>query len=636
MLTAIRKVARGWVAILFIGVLAAAFAMWGINDMFRPVATNNVAQGQGVAVSATEFQAIFDRSVERMREQQPGLTKTALIESGRHKQLLDGLIAQKSLQRLASRLGVSISNEAVAREIQAQEAFRDPITGRFSVDTYRERLANAKLGEAEFEENTRSDMQINLVISPAVAGLRAPQSFNMFLLNFQQEQRRFSLAAIPPTKAGPPPKPSEEDLKKFYDEVKARFPVPETRTLTLVIADPADFVSKVEVPEDELLKLYNFRLEKLRKPETRSFIQIVAPNEKAARLAAERLAKGEPAEAVAKAVGAQPPLTFKDAALAAVPDQTIAKAVFAMAKPGVAAMQGNTWSATRLDAITPAVAPSLEQLRPELRTELAKEQAEEALTKAAEAYDEALAGGAPIEQAAKTAGLRTLTLKDVTRSGATKDGAPAELIAAEKEVLDAAFEAPQDEPTDFIPLASGASIKARVDAITPATTRTFAELRDGLTREWSARKVNEALLAIGKKIEADVKAGKSFEDAVKAQGLTLAAKGAVVPQGPVLKSQSAFLFAGIFGNPKGTVVTAAAPDGSLAVAHVDEIIPVDAKAAAAALAAMSERNANLLGENLVLATQNAAIEAAKFKKNEAKINQTIGFTPPPAEGAPAK
>jgi peptidyl-prolyl cis-trans isomerase D len=310
--------------------------------------------------------------------------------------------------------------------------------------------------------------------------------------------------------------------------------------------------------------------------------------------------------------------------------------VFALAKPGAIAMQGATWSAARLDTITPAVEPTLDSLRAELRSELAKDQAEEALTKASEAYDEALAGGAPVEQAAKTAGLRTLTLTGATRSGRSLSGAPLEVIGAEKEVLDAAFEAPQDEATDFIPLASGASIKVRVDAITPATTRTFAELREGLARSWSARKVNEALVAIGKKIEADVKAGKTFENAVKAQGLTLVAKGEVVPQGPVLKSQSAFLFAGIFGNPKGTVVTAAAPDGSLAVAHVDEIIPVDPKTAAEALAAEGERSVSLLSENILLSMQNAAIEAAKFKKNEAMINQTIGYTPPAAEGAPAK
>jgi peptidyl-prolyl cis-trans isomerase D len=636
MLTAIRKVARGWVAIVFIGVIAAAFAMWGINDVFRPVATNNVAQGQGVAVTANEFAALFDRSVERMREQQPGLTRTAMVEAGRHKQLLDGLIAQKSLQRLAGRLGIAVSNADVAREIQNEAAFRDPITGQFSIDSYRERLATNKFSEAEYEESIRSDMQINQLIAPTLAGVKAPASFNLFLLNFAEEQRKFSLAEIAPAKAGPPPKPSEDDLKKFYDEVKAQFPVPEVRKLTVVIADPADFAAKVQVPEDEIVKLYNFRREKLRKPESRSFVQIVAPNESAARDAAARLAKGEPADLVAKAVGAQPPLTFKDTALAAVPDQTIAKAVFAMAKPGATALQGNTWSAARLDTITPAVEPSLDSLRAELRQELAKDQAEEALTTAAEAYDEALAGGAPVEQAAQTAGLRLLVLPSVTRDGRTSEGAPVELIGAEKEVLDAAFEAPQDEPTDFIPLANGSSIKVRIDAITPATTRSFAELRTGLAQEWTARKVNEALLAVAKKIEADVKAGKSFEDAVKAQGLAVNVKGASVPKGAALMSPMASLFTGIFGAAKGAVVTAASPVGTLAVAHVDEIILVDAKTAGDRIAAQGEQATALLSENLVLALQNSAIEAAKFKKNDAKINQTIGVAPPTADGAPAK
>jgi peptidyl-prolyl cis-trans isomerase D len=634
MLTAIRKVARGWVAIVFIAVLTAAFAMWGINDMFRPVASNNVAQGDDVAISANEFANLFDRTIERMREQQPGLTKNAVIQEGGHTQLLDSMIGQRAMERLARRIGIIVPNTAIAGEIQNEKAFIDQISGQFSLDAYRERLAANKISEAEYEDSIRSDLQLREMFAATTGGLRAPQSMSQFLLNFTSEQRVFSLAEIPLSKAGPPPKPTDADLKTLYDRVKAQFPVPETRKLTLVVADPADFVAKVVVPEEELQKLFEFQKPRLSKPELRSFVQIVAPNEAAARDAAARLAKGEPAEAVAQAVRAQPPLTFTDTAIAAVPDQAIAKEVFGLKAPGAIVARGATWSAARLEKITPAVTPSFEALRPDLQRQAAQDQAEELLTKASEAYDEAVGGGASIEDAAKTAGLRTVSVAAITSAGTTPEGAPVALIGTEKELLQTAFEAPQDEPTDFVPLASGASIKVRVDAITPATTRTLDELRPQLAQSWVAQKQSEKLVAVAKKIEADVKAGKSFEAAVGAQGLKLGAKGARVTKEQALLGPMAELFLPVFAGAKGAIVSTQSPVGSIAVIQIDDIVRADPKTMAGELEQSRMRAGNLLRENMVLALQESAIAAAKIKRNTDKLNQTVGV-PTPTEGQPS-
>ena len=55
---------------------------------------------------------------------------------------------------------------------------------------------------------------------------------------------------------------------------KQRFALPEFRAFTIVRAEVAPFAAKVEVPEDEIRKLYEFKKDTLSTAEKRSFVQL--------------------------------------------------------------------------------------------------------------------------------------------------------------------------------------------------------------------------------------------------------------------------------------------------------------------------------------------------------------------------
>jgi peptidyl-prolyl cis-trans isomerase D len=86
----------------------------------------------------------------------------------------------------------------------------------------------------------------------------------------------------------------------------------------------------VTVPEADVVKTYNFRKDTLGTAETRSFVQIVAPDAKAAATIAQRLAKGDQPAIVASAYGKQP-VMIDSKPKSALPDRKVADAVFALA-----------------------------------------------------------------------------------------------------------------------------------------------------------------------------------------------------------------------------------------------------------------------------------------------------------------
>jgi peptidyl-prolyl cis-trans isomerase D len=56
MLQKMRGFAKSWVSSIFLGVLALAFAMWGIGDIFQGKTSTDVASVGSRAITLEEFQ----------------------------------------------------------------------------------------------------------------------------------------------------------------------------------------------------------------------------------------------------------------------------------------------------------------------------------------------------------------------------------------------------------------------------------------------------------------------------------------------------------------------------------------------------------------------------------------------------
>lgn len=631
MLSELRKVTRGWVAMAIIGLLALAFAIWGINDVFKPIQSNEVAKGRGISVSQQEFNVSFDNELERIRAQaKRAVTRQEAVDANIHMRVVERLISEKSFDRLASNMSIGVSDAMLLKELHATEAFHSQVTGEFDNTTYQSLLARNGFSRTAYEQDLRSSMARQQLGRALVAGLRAPTSFGRIEMAYQLERRTISIATITPDSVPAPPAPTDADIETFFKTQSSAFALPEYRAFTIIRADPADFAARVEVTEAKITELFNFRKAQLVTPEKRSFVLLSgAADRAAAEAAGRRLTAGEDPDVIARSLNMQS-VAFEQKARTEAPNTRIGEAVFTTASGQTTApIEGVTWSIARVGEVVAGVSPSLEDLRPTLRAELAHDEAQTLMTDAVEKFDEVRASGAALEEAATQAGLTITKIPLIDARGLTTDGRPETAVLDSTEVIQAAFAASEGDPTDWTSTDDGGSYLVKIDTLRAAGPPPLAQVRDRVVLSWRMQKIGEAMRKVVEDIRAATAGGETFAAAARAKRIPvvvssqtldrrMAAEGGPSPQ----------LMGAVFGARESDIVSAAGGPGGavLFVAQVEKIERPDPAAEPQMLDAARQGISPMLMDDLVATVQNVARQEARVKLNQPLIDRLVGKT----------
>ena len=173
-------------------------------------------------------------------------------EMGLDELALSQVIQKALLQNFAQDLGIYVSNEEISSEIAKIEVFQEKdLLGqsKFSLKLYQEVLKNNNLIPAEFEENIKQD----LLIKKALEILPKPQASELeksvFLFPFEiVDQAKIQVLSFSQFH----PKPSKEEVKKYWEEHQSNFLYPAEYKIDYVLVE-----EKSQKPtEQELKDLY--------------------------------------------------------------------------------------------------------------------------------------------------------------------------------------------------------------------------------------------------------------------------------------------------------------------------------------------------------------------------------------------
>src|SRR5262245_24928752 len=122
MLRTMRAAAKTKVASVIIGALILAFALWGVNDIFRGAVANVVANVGDTAITGPQFDREFRN---RLNTVVPGvqLTVEQARAMGMDQTVLNGMIARTALDQRARDLGLTASDAIVADYIRNSPQF---------------------------------------------------------------------------------------------------------------------------------------------------------------------------------------------------------------------------------------------------------------------------------------------------------------------------------------------------------------------------------------------------------------------------------------------------------------------------------------------------------------------------------
>lgn len=403
------------------------------------------------------------------------------------------LIAAAALEEQAGRLGVSVGDERVRQIILQADAFKGP-TGSFDRAAYGEVLRRENLSEAEFEHAVRTD-EARLLLQRAVAGgVAAPGPAVDTTARWILERRDIAWRELTETMLPTPIAEADEATLKAWHSANAdRFTAPETRKITYLWLTPEMLAPTVQLDETALRAAYDARIDEYRRPERRIVSRLVFPSEQEAQEARASIDAGAASfDSFVTQRGLQP----EDAELGEVSQADLGpagEAVFALAQPGVAGpLQTDLGPALfAVHAILDPVDIPFETARDDLRAEAALDRAARLIEERTAEYEDLLAGGATLEQAAEETELE---LGQIDWSAASE---PAEgSIAGYQAFRDRAAAALESDFPELATLDDGGVFALRLDQVVPPTLRPFEEVRADVAADWRRAEVHRQLLAL--------------------------------------------------------------------------------------------------------------------------------------------
>src|SRR5688500_10957123 len=114
MLRTLRAAAKTKVASVIIGALIMAFALWGVNDIFRGNIANVVAEVGDTQISGVEFDREFRQRLRSIPL--PDGTELSVEQAramGMDQNVLNGMISRAALDGAARRLGLTAPDVVV-------------------------------------------------------------------------------------------------------------------------------------------------------------------------------------------------------------------------------------------------------------------------------------------------------------------------------------------------------------------------------------------------------------------------------------------------------------------------------------------------------------------------------------------
>jgi peptidyl-prolyl cis-trans isomerase D len=255
---------------IFLWLVIAAFIILYIpafRNEGRGTPNETVMNVGGLPVTVGEFQRTYYRQRQMYdRLYQGRLNEDMLRQLGLEQQVLEGLVSDRLVELEARRLGIHVSDDALARAVATSPDYQD--NGRFiGTDEIRRRLELQGLSEEDFEGSLRRQVQRDTLEGLVAASVTVSDAEVEREFRKRTEQVKLEYVLADAARYKPEVQPAESEIAARFEAKRDAYRVPERRVVSYVLLDRATLQPQVAVTDRDIELYYQDHREEFRQEE---------------------------------------------------------------------------------------------------------------------------------------------------------------------------------------------------------------------------------------------------------------------------------------------------------------------------------------------------------------------------------
>ena len=296
MLQAIRNKMHGWPSVILLGICVLAMSLFGMESYFTSRNDTFVAKVGKHEITQNDFQTRVNQRRQQLSEQEGDQFDSTAFEKPEVKQqILDAMVDQQLLLQANDDWGMRVSDQAVRDYIATIPAFQ--LNNQFDPTTYRTYLESQRQTPDSFENEIRSSLATQLIPDAVNDSTIISDATTDRFLGLISQRRDLRYFVLPRPKLADA-NVTDAQIDAYYKAHQADYMNPEQVSVKYLEVNGADLKPDAAPSDDELKKRYEDEKQRFVQPEQRlvSHILITVPTnatpdqQKAALAKAEKIA----------------------------------------------------------------------------------------------------------------------------------------------------------------------------------------------------------------------------------------------------------------------------------------------------------------------------------------------------------
>ena len=495
MISYLRRVfVESWLGRVTAAFVFIAFVGWGVGDVI-----SHTGEGQDVAARVGKQTVTAGSLASALQAELPAAARQAgvndpsqlspIMRRQMTLQILQRLTGRAEVLEAARTMGLIVPNTAVRDEIFSLPNFKGS-NGQFDRAIFNATLRERQLTEEHVIQLVRDDLTVRAVLLPMTEGASVPDTMLQRFIAFGARTHVVDFIRIPFAAQPTPATPDETVLRRYYANHPWMFRVPEMRHARIVVLSPQTIADTLTLDENRIRQIYDEPTSRFNTPETRDVQFITFPSQEQAQSVSTAWQASGDWAAAQKAAGGAASADMPGTRAAAIPSETLRKAVFS-AQAGTVSAPLKTesgWAVFRVSNIKPAaqVVP-YETARGQILDEYRKAVSDSAISERLRPLQDAIAAKG-LDAIPDTLGAAAIS-GTLNAQGLTPDGTPAPIPAAggvRDAIIHQIFTQKEGAPP-FLTQGPGNSwFAVVVDMIKPSSPLSFENAREQVLAAWQA------------------------------------------------------------------------------------------------------------------------------------------------------